>query len=707
MTKEEIKNRIKKLRKLIDYHGKLYYTFDEPVLSDSAYDALRKELEKLEKKHPELTLSNSPTQKIGGKPLDKFVKVLHKFPMFSFNDAFSEKEVDEWLKRLENYLGETQINADKPRIDTDVKKINVCLSQNQNKSIPLFYCELKIDGLAIELIYENGKLIQGATRGDGKIGEDITQNIMNIELIPKELVQLDKWEVPKKLVIRGEIFISLKEFEKINKEQEKNGQKLYANTRNLAAGSVRQLDPVISASRKLQSFQYDVVEGLDVKTHDEKHKILASWGFNINKHNKTAKNLKEVFEFRDYWDKHRQNLDYEIDGVVVILNNNDLFDKAGVVGKAPRGAIAYKFSPRQATTIVEDIKIQVGRTGVLTPVANLKPVEVCGVIISHATLHNFDEIERLDVKIGDTVVVERSGDVIPKIIQVIKELRPQNAKKIFLPKKCPVDGASLIREGVLLKCSNPRCGAKNRNLIIHFVSRLAFNIRGLGDKIVDRFLDEGLIAGPADIFSLKKGDISSLERFGEKSADNLIKEVEKAKEITLEKFIYAIGILHVGEETAKSLAMLLQKRNKEKNQIYIVPKQILNIFSEISVEELRDVNDIGEVVAKSVCGWFLDQHNIKMMEDLDDLGVVTKVAKDKKGGIFKGFYVCLTGSLNSMSRQRAKEIIEKNGGHSQSDVTQKTNILIAGEDPGSKLKKAQEFGIEIWDEKRFLNKIEK
>lgn len=467
MTKEELKNRIEKLRKLVDYHGTLYYTFDEPVLSDSAYDALRKELEELEEKNPELIVSNSPSQKIGGKPLDKFVKVLHKFPMFSFNDAFSEKEVEEWSKRLEKYLGIARIYTVKK------KKMNL-------DALPMFYCELKIDGLAIELIYENGRLVQGLTRGDGKIGEDITQNIMNIELIPKELIQLDKWEIPKKIVVRGEVFVSLKEFEKINKEQEINGQKLYANTRNLAAGSVRQLDPVISASRKLQSFEYDVVEGLDVKTHEEKHKILASWGFNINKHNKIAKNLEDVFRFRDYWDKHRQNLDYEIDGVVVILNDNDLFEKAGVAGKAPRGAVAYKFSPRQATTIVEDIKIQVGRTGVLTPVANLKPVEVSGVMISHATLHNFDEIERLDVKIGDTVVVERSGDVIPKIIQVIKELRPQNAKKIFLPKKCPVDGASLVREGVLLKCSNPRCGAKNRNLILHFVSRLAFNIRGLG-----------------------------------------------------------------------------------------------------------------------------------------------------------------------------------------------------------------------------------
>ena len=390
--------------------------------------------------------------------------------MLSFDDAFSEKEMEEWLERLNNYLGYDAIE------------------RNKNKKESFFYCELKLDGLAIELVYDKGELVLGATRGDGTTGEDVTQNVKTISTIPHELTQMGEWKIPKHLIVRGEILVSKKELERINKEQEKKGLKPFANVRNLAAGSIRQLDPKIAASRKLESFQYDVVTDCGQKNHQEEHKMLASWGFSINPYNRPAKTLKEVYEIREHWQKNGKSLDYDIDGIVVIVNDNTIFDAAGTIGKAPRAAIAYKFSPHEASAVVKDVIVQVGRTGILTPVAVLKPVEVGGVTITHSTLHNFDEIKRLGLKIGDTVIVTRSGDVIPKITHVYKELRTGKEKEIKIPSKCPVDGSPVKRDGVFVKCSNPRCGAMNRNLIIHFATRDAFNIRGLGDKIVDRFL---------------------------------------------------------------------------------------------------------------------------------------------------------------------------------------------------------------------------
>ncbi|MFA6136418.1 MAG: NAD-dependent DNA ligase LigA [Candidatus Paceibacterota bacterium] len=698
MNKQQAKERIGKLRKLIDYHRNLYHTFDEPEINDSAFDTLKNELEELEYKFPDLITSDSPTQKVGGKPLDKFEKVSHEKPMLSFNDAFSEEEMNEWMERLENYLGRPLTDADSTR--TNAEKSRRKSASSPRKSASLFYCELKIDGLAIELIYENGILKQGATRGDGIIGEDITQNLKTVKAIPQRLEQLGKYKIPKHLVVRGEVFITKKDLVRINKEQQKLGLKSYANTRNLAAGSVRQLDPQITASRKLDSFQYDIVTNVGQKTHEEEHKILASWGFKINLHNKSVTDLNNVFEFRNYWEKKRESLGYEIDGIVVIVNDNSSSDKAGSIGKAPRAAIAYKFSPRQATTIIEDIKVQVGRTGTLTPVAILKPVEISGVTITHATLHNFDEIKRLGVKIDDTVIITRSGDVIPKIIQVIKELRTGKEKEFKVPLKCPVDGSGVIKDGVMIKCSNPSCGAKNRNQIIHFVSRNAFDIRGLGKKIIDRFLDEGLITNSADIFSLEKGDISVLERFGKKSADNLIKEISQSKKIRIDKFIYALGILHVGQETASLLSKKIQSSGKK---VSIV--NLKKFLSNISLEKLQELQDVGPKVAQSIYSWFSDKKNQKLLDDLNKFGIELEVIKEKTSGVFKGLNICLTGTLESMSRQRAKEIIESRGGHFHSDVLSSTDIVIAGENPGSKYNKAKDKGIEVWDEKKFLNKI--
>ncbi|MDO8751939.1 MAG: NAD-dependent DNA ligase LigA, partial [Candidatus Wolfebacteria bacterium] len=560
---QEAKTRILKLRREIEKYRYAYHVEDTSLVSDAVNDSLKKELFDLEEMYPEFRTPDSPTQRVGGKPLDSFKKVRHETSMLSLNDAFSEEDMKDWVERVENYL--------------------------KRKARPEFYCELKLDGLAIELVYEDGVLVQGSTRGDGKVGEDVTGNLKTVEAIPlrlktqgsrllRQLADSDGQagkRVPKRLIVRGEVFLTKKEFARINKELEKKGEKTYANPRNLAAGSIRQLDPKIMASRKLDSFAYEIVTDLGQKTHSEEHEVLRKLGFKTNPHNRRAETLHDVVVFRNQWEKGREKLDYEVDGVVVIFHDNKTYDEAGVVGKAPRGAIAYKFSPKEATTVVLEVKIQVGRTGVLTPVAIMDPVEVGGITITHATLHNFDEIERLGVKIGDTVVVSRAGDVIPKITSVLKNLRTGKEAHILVPRTCPIDGSPVkkdgppssggtsARQGVLLRCSNARCGARQREQLYHFVSRAAFDIRGLGDKILDRFLDEGLITDVADIFTLEEGDIKVLERFGEKSAENITREISEKKEISLPRFLYALGILHVGEETAQLVAREIRNSKHE------------------------------------------------------------------------------------------------------------------------------------------------
>jgi len=527
MTKDEAKKRIAKLREAIEKYRHAYHVLDESLISDEALDALKKELFDLEQQYPDLITPDSPTQRIGGEPLKEFQKARHEKPMISLNDAFSEQDVHDWLKRLENYL-EREVKGG-------------------------FYCEHKIDGLAIELVYENGVFIQGSTRGDGLVGEDITQNLKTVEAIPLRLdIKNSKSEIPSYLVVRGEVFMTRKDFARINKEQEKKGEKVFANPRNMAAGSVRQLDPKITASRKLDSYQYALVTDVGQKTHEEEHEFLKKWGFKTNPHNKLVKNVEEIFEFHKEVAKAREKLAYEIDGIVITINDNRTFETAGVIGKAPRGAVAYKFSPKEATTVVEEIQIQVGRTGALTPVAILKPARVGGITITHATLHNYDEIQRLGVKIGDTVIVSRAGDVIPQITKVLKELRTGREKEFHMPSVCPIDGSRVVKDGVAYRCSNKNCGARQREFLYHFV--YVFGMEGLGPKIIDRFLDEGLISDAADIFTLKKGDIEVLERFGEKSAENIINEIASRKKIPLSNFIQSLGIFHVGEETSRLLA---------------------------------------------------------------------------------------------------------------------------------------------------------
>ncbi|RLC39631.1 MAG: NAD-dependent DNA ligase LigA [Candidatus Nealsonbacteria bacterium] len=689
MTKKEAKERIEKLKKLINYHRYLYHVLDRQEISESALDSLKKELFDLEQKYPEFRTPDSPTQRVGGKPLEKFEKVRHGTPMLSFNDAFSEKDMEDWEERI--------------------KKL---LSKEETKKLE-YFCELKFDGLAIELIYENGILKTGATRGDGIIGEDVTQNLKTIEAIPlklrekkevikdlekeelKEIAQFIKKKGMKSVVVRGEALISKKEFARINKIQEKKGLPKYANPRNIAAGSVRQLDPKVTASRHLDAYVYDLISDLGQKTHQQEHQILKILGFKTHKDSKLCKNLKEVFQYHKFWQKKRDTLPFEIDGLVVQVNDNEIFEKLGVVGKAPRGAIAYKFPLKQAETIVEDIKVQVGRTGAVTPVAHLKPVEVGGVTITRATLHNEDEIKRLGVKIGDTVIVGRAGDVIPEVVKVLKELRTGKEKEFKMPKVCPVCGERLVRpEGeAIWRCPNPNCQARQRRYLYHFVSKGAFDIEGLGPKIIDQLLDESLISDPCDIFELKEGDLIPLERFAEKSAKNLIQAIQSKKEISLARFIYALGIPGVGEETAQDLAEYFGSLDKLKKA---------------TLEELLAIKDIGPETANSIYSFFREKRNLLLLKRLLKAGVKiisppkTKISKTLEGKTF-----VFTGGLKRFTREEAKEKVRQLGGEVSESVSKKTDFVVVGENPGSKLQKAKKLGVKTISEEEFLELLKK
>lgn len=667
MNKDEAKKRAVKLRDAIDKYRYAYHVENKSLISDEALDSLKSELSDLEAQFPDLITPDSPTQRVAGKPLKEFKKVRHETPMTSLNDAFSESDVHEWFTRVENFLG--------------------------RKVKQEFYCELKIDGLAIELVYEDGVLAEGSTRGDGTVGEDVTQNLKTIEAIPLKL------KIFERLVVRGEVFLTKKEFDRLNKELEKKGEKVYANPRNLAAGTIRQLDPKITASRKLDSYQYSIVTELGQKKHSDEHERLHELGFKINPHCKLVRSLEEVIEFRNYWEKHREKLPFEIDGIVVILNDNTDFSSAGIIGKAPRAAIAYKFSPKEATTKVADIKVQVGRTGALTPVAVLEPVQVGGITITHASLHNFDEIERLGIKMGDTVIISRAGDVIPQVTKVLKELRTGHEKVFHAPIHCPVDGSKVVKDGAITRCSNPNCGARTRETLYHFVSRGAFNIEGLGQKIIDRFLDEGLMTDAADIFTLNKGDIAVLERFGEKSAENIVTEIGAKRKITLPRFIYSLGILHVGEETASVLA---QKATSDMRQV-TRPKDVLAVFQKMSMEDLQTIRDIGPKVAESIYAWAHEKRNEKLIEKLDEVGI--RIESYKSSVIshkLKGMMFVLTGTMEKMSREEAKEKIKSFGGDVSESVSKKTTYLVAGSEPGSKYNKAKTLGVKILTEQEFL-----
>ena len=685
MDKGAAKKRIERLRIEIDRYRHAYHALNQSLISDAALDSLKKELFDLEQQYPDLITRDSPTQRIAGQPLKEFAKARHQEPMLSFNDAFNENDVYAWFKRLENYL------------DEKIKEE--------------FFCELKIDGLAVELVYENGIFIQGSTRGDGLIGEDITLNLKTIEAVPLKLgASKPGAKIPPRLVIRGEVFITKKEFDRVNEEQIKKGLRPYANPRNIAAGSLRQLDSRITSQRNLDFFAYDIVTDLGQKTHKEEHELLKKMGFKTDIYDKAVQSLGEVFKFRDFWGKpeERERLPYEVDGVVIIINDNDVFDRAGVIGKAPRAAVAYKFSPKEATTVVEDIKTQVGRTGVLTPVAVLRPVEVGGVVIRHATLHNFDQIKKLKLKIGDTVIVSRAGDVIPQITQVLEELRTGREKEFIMPQNCPVDGSLVKSDGVFYRCINPRCGARNRELLKHFVSRGAFNIEGLGPKIIDRLLDQDLISDAADLFSLEKGDVAALSGFGEKSADNLVSEIQGRKIIPLSRFVYALGILHIGEETSRLIAQAVVLKLKSRtSKLSII--DFLTTIRQFTLEDLELIRDVGPKTAKSIHSWFKNEINLNFLNKLEKAGIKIKlpdILRAPKTN-FSGQTFVLTGVLESMSREEAKEKIRLSGAQISESVSRQTNYLVVGQNPGSKLEKARQLGVKIIQEKDFLKMIQK
>jgi DNA ligase (NAD+) len=696
MDKNGVKNRIEKLRKEIDRHRYLYHVLDKPDITDEVYDSLTEELCKLEQQFPEFYSPTSPTQRVGGEPLDKFRKVRHAVRQWSFDDVFDGEELKSWEEKIERMIAKETRNKKQETED----KLEYC-------------CELKIDGLKMILTYEKGILVQGATRGDGTIGEDVTHNIRTIQSVPLELNEkIDA-------IVVGECWLSKKELQRINKEREKNKEMLFANSRNAAAGSIRQLDPKIAASRRLDSFIYDI-DQINLRlpaTQVEELELLKKLGFKVNDKYKLCKNLKEVQEFYDYWTDKKNKQDYEIDGIVIKINSQKVQAALGYTGKAPRWGIAYKFPAQRVTTIVEDIKIQVGRTGALTPVAHLKPVLVAGSRVSRATLHNEDEIERLDVRIGDTVVLHKAGDVIPEIVEVVKNLRNGKEKIFHMPSSCPICGGKVYRKPgeAATYCANTKCYAIERERIIHFVSRKGFDIVGFGEKIVEQLINEGLISNIADIFELKSGDLEPLERFAEKSAQNLVEAMEKSKGISLEKFLYALGIRFVGEETAVLIAKVINTEFPMTNDQFSIKSKfsnikkiktlndITNIFPKITKEQWMGIKGIGDKSAESLAKWFREKSNLKLLERMSKLGV--KISTSEMGEAISsklsGKTFVLTGELSGFTRNEAKDMIRKKGGNISSSVSQKTDYVVAGENPGSKYDKAKELGVEIINEGEF------
>lgn len=670
MVKVEAKKRVERLRKIINRYGYAYHVLDQPEVADAVFDSLKNELEELERKFPDLITPDSPTQRVSGQPLAKFEKVTHATPMLSLFDAFNEEELRAWEERIQKLVPGQKLD---------------------------YFCELKIDGLAIGLIYKNGVLARGATRGDGRVGEDVTQNLKTIAAIPLRL----KGNHQGALEIRGEAFMKKDDLAKINQARKKEKLPLYANTRNLTAGSIRQLDPKITAGRRLDFFAYAMPSDLGQKTHQAEHQIMSRLGFKVIPYNKYCRNLAEVIKFQKHIGQIREKLPYNIDGLVVMVNDEALYKTLGAVGKAPRYAIAYKFPAEQSATVIKDIKVQVGRTGALTPVAILEPVLLAGSTISRATLHNEDEINKKDIKIGDTVVIQKAGDVIPEVVEVIKKMRTGREKKFKMPEKCPVCGSQVVRPKgeAITRCANKDCFAQNRRQLIHFAAKGALDIDGLGPAIVDQLLKNELVRDPADFFTLTEGDLEPLERFAEKSASNLVAAIAARKKVALGRFLFAIGVRHVGELMARDLAKELSRKFQIKNIL-----DLIKVVQKISVEELRKIEGVGEIVAKSVDEYFRDEKNIKLLNKLRDAGVeVFEEGLSKKK--LSGQKFVLTGGLTSMSRDEAKEKIRELGGEVSSSVTKDTNYAVIGAEPGSKLDKAKKLGIKIIEEKEFLQLI--
>ena len=667
MEKREAATRVNKLREEINYHNYLYYVLDSPEISDAEYDRLMRELAGLEKLFPELITHDSPTQRVGAQPLKEFRPVSHTIPMLSLSNTETEEETIEFDRRIRRFL-------------------NVPEDQ-----LIEYVAETKLDGLAVEVVYEHGRFIVGSTRGDGFTGEDVTLNIRTIKTIPLKLIRKHEG-APERLEARGEVFMKLHDFREMNREREEAGESIFANPRNAAAGSLRQLDPGITARRPLDIFFYGIgeVTGKSFETHWEVLNMLKKWGLKTNPLNRLCMGINDVIGYYKEIGDMRDSLGYEIDGVVVKVNDIRLQERLGNVARSPRWAVAYKFEPRQGDTRILDIQAHVGRTGILTPVAILEPVRIGGVTVSRSTLHNQDEVDRKDVRIGDWVLVQRAGDVIPEVVKVITTKRTGAETPYRIPDKCPVCGSDVMREDVYYRCTGINCPAQLKERIRHFASRRAMDIEGLGEKLTDQLVDKGLVKNVSDIYYLTKDEIAGLDRMAEKSAGNIIDAIEISKERELSRVIFALGIRHVGEQLGKILARSFGS---------------IEALMSAGVEDLTAVETVGPEIAQSVVKFFNQKDNIREIKRLREAGVKFPPAVHKKEGKLAGKVFVLTGTLNSFTRDEAKVRIESLGGHVTSAVSKNTDFVVAGEDPGSKARKAKELGIKVINEDEFLKML--
>lgn len=667
MTKKEAEQKLKKLHQLLHRYNYEYYVLDNPTVPDAEYDTKMKELEQIEEQYPELITPDSPSQRVGGEPLDAFEKVTHHVPMLSLGNTFNEGDLRDFDRRVRQGLSIDEVT---------------------------YFCELKIDGLAISLRYQDGQLAQGATRGDGIIGEDITSNLRTIRSIPLKIEDRNPIEV------RGEAFMPEKAFLSLNEAKLERGEEPFANPRNAAAGSLRQLDPRIAAERHLDVFIYAVGEweaGV-LRTHSERLQYLKELGFKINQESKKCEGIEEVLHYIEEWTEKRATLPYDIDGIVVKVDDLEAQEQLGYTAKSPRWAISYKFPAEEAVTKLTAIELSVGRTGVVTPTAILDPVKVAGTTVQRASLHNEDLIREKDIRIGDSVVIKKAGDIIPEVVRVVEESRGDETQPFAMPENCPSCGSELVRleEEVALRCINPNCPAQLKEGLIHFVSRLAMNIDGLGEKVIEQLFQAKYIQTIADLYRLDREELLKLERMGEKSVQNLLEAIEKSKENSLEKLLFGLGIRYVGAKAATTLATHFETMENLQKATY---------------EELIAVDEIGDKMADSIVRYFSEEKVKHLLKELKLLGLNfsykgVKRLEENTDSPFSGKTVVLTGRLDIFTRQEAKERIEALGGNVTGSVSKKTDLLIAGEDAGSKLNKAQKLEVEIWDEDRLQQVLE-
>jgi len=667
---EEVRARVQELREQIHYHNYRYYVLDEPVISDAEYDRLFRELEELETAYPELITPDSPTQRVGAAPLEKFETVPHRQPMLSLENAFTEAEAREFEARLQRFLRTTGTFD--------------------------YVVEPKIDGCAVELVYERGVFTVGSTRGDGYRGENVTQNLKTIRTIPLRLLETEE-PAPELLEVRGEVYMNLDEFRKLNEQRLARGEPPFANPRNAAAGSLRQLDPAVTASRPLYIYCYGIGEvvGRSFETHWEVLQALKRWGLRVNPLTERCRGIEAAIAYHHRLEHQRHGLPYETDGIVIKVDSLALQERLGTKTRSPRWALAYKFAATQATTRVLRIEVNVGRTGAVTPMAVMEPVEVGGVTVSRATLHNEDEVKRKDVRVGDWVLVQRAGDVIPEVVKVITERRTGQEVPFQMPTHCPVCGTRLVRPPgeAVTRCPNPDCLGALRRAILHFASKTAMDIDGLGEKIIDQLMENGLVRSIPDLYRLTEADLLPLERFAEKSAANLVGAIQRSKTVPLHRFIYALGIRYVGEATAQLLAQHFES---------------LDRLAQASEEELLQIEGIGPQVARSIREFFQKEKNRRMLKELAELGVKPlPPEKPAAAGALAGKTFVFTGALERFSREEAKALVTARGGKVSSSVSAKTDYVVAGAEPGSKLARAKELGVTVLDEAAFLELLER